>query len=81
MTRDGRTYAAATFTEPGRFKATALIGADGLVERVESVFPDPVLGDTPMVTTFTDYKDYGGVKFPSRIAQTAAGHPVLDAGR
>lgn len=77
VTRDGRTYTAATFTEPGRFKATALIGADGLVDRVESVFPDPVLGDTPMVTTFTDYKDHGGVKFPSRIAQTAAGHPVL----
>jgi glyoxylase-like metal-dependent hydrolase (beta-lactamase superfamily II) len=78
VTRDGRTYTSASFTEPGRFKATALIGPDGLVERVESVFPDPVLGDTPMVTVFSDYKDHGGVKFPARITQAAAGHPVLD---
>ena len=77
-TRNGKTYTAATFTEPGRFNAMVLIGADGLVERVESRFPDPVLGDTPMVTTFSDYKDHGGVKFPARITQAAAGHPVLD---
>lgn len=77
-TRNGKTYSVASFTEPGRFKARVLIGADGMVDRVESVFPDPVLGDTPMVTTFADYKDYGGVKFPARITQAAGGHPVLD---
>ena len=29
-------------------------------------------------TVFSGYKDYGGVKFPSRIVQTQGGHPTLD---
>ena len=77
-TRNGRSYSVATFTEPGRFSATAFINADGLVERVESRLPDPVLGETSAVTTYSDYRDYGGIKFPARIAQTQGGFPVLD---
>ena len=77
-TRNGRSYAAASFAEPGRFTAVVLISANGLVERVESRVPDPVLGDTSVVTTYSDYRDYGGVKFPTRIAQTYGGFPVLD---
>lgn len=67
-----------TFSEPGRFSATAWIGADGLVERVDSVQPHPVLGDTQTVTLYSDYRDYAGVKFPARIRQTMGGFPVLD---
>jgi len=78
VTRDGKSYAAASFMDPGRFKAVAFIRADGLVERVESRFPDPVLGDTAAVTTYSDYRDYGGVKFPTRITQSQGGFPVLD---
>jgi glyoxylase-like metal-dependent hydrolase (beta-lactamase superfamily II) len=77
-TRNGQSYATASFAEPGRFKAVALIGANGLVERVESRIPDPVLGDTTVVTTYSDYRDYGGVKFPTRITQSQGGFPVLD---
>ena len=70
--------AALTFTQPGRFSATALVGADGLVTQVESTFPDPVLGDTRAVTTYSDYADFGGVKFPKRIRQAIGGFSVLD---
>jgi len=66
------------FDEPGRFRAVAYIGADGMVERVESVQPNPVLGDTPTVTTYSGYRDYAGVKFPSRIQQSQGGSPVYD---
>jgi len=76
--RNGRTYTAASFTEAGRFKAVAFINGEGLVERVESRIPDPVLGDTPVVTVYSDYRTVGGVKFPTRIAQSAGGFPVLD---
>jgi glyoxylase-like metal-dependent hydrolase (beta-lactamase superfamily II) len=48
------------------------------VETVESRFPDPVMGDTTTVTTYTDYRDFGGVKFPTRIRQSQGGFPVLD---
>ena len=69
---------AVSFSEPGRFRAVAFINADGLVERVESVLPNPVMGDTPVVTRYMNYRDYGGVKFPSRIVQEQGGFAVLD---
>jgi glyoxylase-like metal-dependent hydrolase (beta-lactamase superfamily II) len=78
VTENGKPVTTAHFTEPGRFVATAYIGADGLVERVESRIPDPVLGETTAVTRYADYRDYGGVKFPSRIQQSQGGFPVLD---
>ena len=76
-TREGRTYDVATFAEPGRFTATVFIGQRGLVERVESRVPDPVLGDTPVVTVYSEYRDFAGVPFPTRITQAAGGHPTL----
>ena len=66
------------FSEPGRFRAVAYINADGMVERVESVLPNPVMGDTRVVTRYLDYRDQGGVKFPGRIVQEQGGFPVLD---
>ena len=67
-----------SFTQPGRFSATALVGADGLVTQVDSTFPDPVLGDTRALTVYSDYRDAGGIQFPMRIRQTIGGFPVLD---
>jgi glyoxylase-like metal-dependent hydrolase (beta-lactamase superfamily II) len=69
---------AVSFSQPGRFAATLIVGADGLVKQVDSAFADPVLGDTRAVTTYSEYRDFGGVKFPMRVRQTMAGHPVLD---
>ena len=66
------------FTQPGRFSATVWIGADGLVTQVDSTFADPVLGDTRTVTTYSDYRDVAGIKFPMRVRQTTGGFPVLD---
>jgi glyoxylase-like metal-dependent hydrolase (beta-lactamase superfamily II) len=66
------------FTHPGRLRATLTLDAQGLVTQVDSTYPDPVLGDTAVRTTYGDYKDFGGVKFPTRIRQSAGGQPVLD---
>ena len=77
LRRDG-SLSVVSFTEPGRFKATAWISADGMVERVESIQPNPVLGDMATVTTYSGYRDFGGVRFPSRIRQDMGGFPVLD---
>ncbi len=78
QTVGGKSLAVVTFTEPGRFLATAFINENYLVERVESRLPDPVLGDVASVTSYTDYRDQGGVQFPSRIQQSQGGHPTLD---
>ena len=77
-TVDGKTLTAVSFTVPGRYRATALINAAGLVEQIESTQPHPVSGDTASVIRFSDYKDSGGVKFPMRIQQSMGGYPVLD---
>lgn len=74
----GKTLTAVSFTQAGMFTATAFINADNLVERVESVQPNPVMGDTATVTWYSDYKDFGGVKFPTRIRQNMGGFEVLD---
>ena len=78
LKKGGKGPTAVSFTEPGKFAATVFIGKDGLVERVESRLPDPVLGETTAVTRYSGYRGYGGVKFPSRIRQSQAGFPVLD---
>jgi len=47
------------------------------VRRVQTWVDDPVLGETLIETDYDNYKDFGGVRFPSRITQTKGGHPVL----
>lgn len=75
---DGKTFWAVSFAEPGRFTATALINAEGLVERIESRLSNPVMGDVDVVTRFSGYRDHMGIRFPARIEQSQGGFPVLD---
>jgi glyoxylase-like metal-dependent hydrolase (beta-lactamase superfamily II) len=74
-TMQGRTIA---FAVPGRFKATATLDAASLIERVDATVPNPVLGDMAVTVSYADYRDFGGVKFPTRIRQSAGGFPALD---
>jgi glyoxylase-like metal-dependent hydrolase (beta-lactamase superfamily II) len=67
-----------SFTERSRFRAVAWINGAGLVERVAAVLPNPVLGDTRVVTRYLAYRDFGGVMFPTRIEQEQGGFPVLE---
>ncbi len=67
-----------SFTQPGRLRASVTLDAQGLVTQVDSTYPDPVMGDTAVRTSYSDYKDFGGVKFPTRVRQSAGGHAVLD---
>ena len=78
LNEGGRALTAVSFEQAGSFKATAMINAKGMVERVESMMPNPVLGDTVVTTQYSDYKDFNGVKFPMRIRQSMARSEVLD---
>lgn len=71
----GRTIA---FNVPGRLRVKAIFNDRNLVEKVEAVFPNPVVGDMPFEASYSDYQDFGGVKFPMKIRQTAGGFPALD---
>ena len=74
-TVQGRTV---SFAVPRRFTARAFLDDRGLVERVEAVVAHPVAGDLPVQVAYSEYQDFGGVKFPTRIRQSAGGFPTLD---
>src|SRR5262245_52587669 len=71
----GRTIA---FGIPGRFRATATLDAANLIERVDATLSNPVLGDMAVTVSYADYRDFGGVKFPTRIRQTYGSFPALE---
>jgi len=66
-----------SFTE-GKFKVNGTIDAQGMVTRTESWLPNTVLGDMPVETAYSGYKDFNGVKFPTTIVQKEGGSPVVD---
>jgi glyoxylase-like metal-dependent hydrolase (beta-lactamase superfamily II) len=74
----GRQLAVLSFTEPGRFSVTATLNEQYQVERVESRLPNPVLGEVSSVITYSGYRDWNGVQFPARIAQSIDGQPVFE---
>ena len=67
-----------SFVAQGRYRVTGVITKDNLVETVRASIPNPVLGDMPVEATYSDYKDFNGVKFPARIVQKAGGFPTLE---
>jgi glyoxylase-like metal-dependent hydrolase (beta-lactamase superfamily II) len=74
----GRSFRTLTVAVPGRLRATAWIDEAGLVTRVDSRLPHPVLGDTEVSTTYSDWRDQGGVKLPMRQRTRLGGFEVLD---
>jgi glyoxylase-like metal-dependent hydrolase (beta-lactamase superfamily II) len=67
-----------TISAIGKYKLTGTIDGQGLVTKVETWIPNPVVGDMSVETDYSDYKDYGGVKFPSHMIQKQNGYMVLD---
>jgi glyoxylase-like metal-dependent hydrolase (beta-lactamase superfamily II) len=66
------------FTAPTKAKFEATLNDQNLIDRIETWLHSPVLGDTMYEAVFFDYKDFGGVKFPTRIVQREGAFPVLD---
>lgn len=67
-----------TYSGHGKNKISGYINDQGLVEKVETSLDNPVLGDMPVEAMYSEYKDFGGVKFPARIVQKQGGYPILD---
>jgi glyoxylase-like metal-dependent hydrolase (beta-lactamase superfamily II) len=73
-TLDGKTI---TFKAEDRdFKAS--LNDQNLVEKVAYLRTNEVVGDSPVEVTYSDYAEYGGVKFPKHIVETQDGFPVSD---
>ena len=67
-----------TFTIGGKHRFVGTINARNQVERVQTWIDNPILGDTPVEASYSNYRDFGGVMFPERIARTQGGHPALE---
>jgi glyoxylase-like metal-dependent hydrolase (beta-lactamase superfamily II) len=78
QTEGGKKMTTISFAVPGQLKVKALVNERNLVEKVDSWDTNPVLGDMLTETTYADYKDFGGVQFPTKITQKQGGFPTLD---
>jgi glyoxylase-like metal-dependent hydrolase (beta-lactamase superfamily II) len=67
-----------SFTALGKYKIVGIIDNQGMVTKVDTWIPNPVLGDMLVETLYSDYKDFSGVKFPTKIVQNQGGHPLLE---
>jgi glyoxylase-like metal-dependent hydrolase (beta-lactamase superfamily II) len=67
-----------TFTAMNKFKVVGTIDEKGMVTKVDTWMANPVLGDMLVETLYSDYKEFGNVKFPTKIVQNQGGHPLFD---
>jgi glyoxylase-like metal-dependent hydrolase (beta-lactamase superfamily II) len=77
-TRNARGGTEVSFTIGEKYKMTGTINAQGQVEKVQTWIDHPIVGDMLVETSYSGYKEFGGVMFPSHIVQTQDGYPALD---
>jgi glyoxylase-like metal-dependent hydrolase (beta-lactamase superfamily II) len=82
---DGVRYRVVAWSPPQRapsgrpYHVEGYIGPDDLVRRVDTWVENPVFGDLKVETTFSDFRDANGLKYPSTIVQRRAGWPSFEA--
>jgi glyoxylase-like metal-dependent hydrolase (beta-lactamase superfamily II) len=67
-----------SFTALGKYKVDGTIDQANHVTRVATQIPNPVLGDTDIVATYSEYRDFGGIQFPGKILIEQGGFPLWD---
>lgn len=77
-TIEGRQMTVISFTDRGKHKVVAYANDQNAIERVESSYGHPVVGDIKVVTHYGPYRDFAGVKFPTNIIQYQDDKPTLD---
>ena len=65
-------------TVGGRYPLHVHINKLNQVDRVRAWIPNDVFGDMLIETTYSGYRNFSGIQFPSRIQQSQGGHPTLD---
>jgi glyoxylase-like metal-dependent hydrolase (beta-lactamase superfamily II) len=57
---------------------TVTLDGQNLVTRVAYLITNPVVGDVPVEVTYSDYAEFGGIRFPRRIVEKQDGFDTLD---
>jgi glyoxylase-like metal-dependent hydrolase (beta-lactamase superfamily II) len=68
-----------SFTALNKYRINGTITADNLVERTQTWIANPVLGDMIFDHRYSDYRDFGGVKFPT-VLHSHQGDPRVNEG-
>jgi glyoxylase-like metal-dependent hydrolase (beta-lactamase superfamily II) len=77
-TIEGRPMTIISFNDRGKHKVVAYANDQNAIEKVESSYGHPVVGDIKVVTHYGPYRDFAGVKFPTKIIQYQDDKPTLD---
>ncbi|MEP7306774.1 MAG: MBL fold metallo-hydrolase [Acidobacteriota bacterium] len=77
LSQHGRWVTIVNFTFLGKYKINGHIDDHNLVELVGTQFANPVYGDMDYEMRYTEYKDFGGVKFPM-LLHTHQGDPRVN---
>src|SRR6266571_959828 len=65
-----------SFTAMGKYRVNGTFNDQNMLELVQTWIPNPVYGDMLYELRYTNYKDYGGVKFPT-VLHIHQGDPRL----
>ena len=65
----GERVTVVSFTALGKYRVNGTINGEGLVLRVQTWVPNPVVGDMYYENVYTNYKDFGGLKLPATFHQ------------
>jgi glyoxylase-like metal-dependent hydrolase (beta-lactamase superfamily II) len=77
-TVEGKKYNLVSYMMQNKYKVNGYLDDQNLVTKVETWVENPVLGDMPVEATYSDYKEFHGLKFPSKIVEKQGGYPVMD---
>jgi glyoxylase-like metal-dependent hydrolase (beta-lactamase superfamily II) len=75
---NGKRYTVLSFQGQNKASVNAFIDDQNMIDRIDTKIDNPVLGDTLYEATYSDYKDFSGVKFPTHMVQKQGGYAVLD---
>ena len=63
----GRPVTIVSFTALGKYRINGTINEQNLVDSIQTWIPNPMLGDMLYEVRMTEYKDFGGVLYPSLL--------------
>ena len=62
-TVEGREMTVISFTDRGKHKVVAYVNDQPAIERVDSSYGHPIVGDIKVVTYYGPYREFAGVTF------------------
>jgi glyoxylase-like metal-dependent hydrolase (beta-lactamase superfamily II) len=77
LSGNGRKVTIVSVVALGKYRVNGTINDKNLLELVTTWIPNPVYGDMLYEFRYTDYQDFGGVKFPG-LVHVHLGDPVLN---